>query len=115
LAGLFEAQAARTPHATALVFEDTRLTYAELNTRANRLARHLLTHGAAPGNHVAVLLPRSPDLVTALLAITKTGAAYLPLDPHHPTDRITQLLHDTTPTTTLTTTHTCLLYTSDAA
>ncbi|MER6167721.1 amino acid adenylation domain-containing protein [Streptomyces violaceorubidus] len=106
LAGLFEAQAARTPHATALVFEDTRLTYAELNTRANRLARHLLTHGAAPGNHVAVLLPRSPHLVTALLAITKTGAAYLPLDPHHPTDRITQLLHDTTPTTTLTTNHT---------
>src|SRR6185312_13802885 len=94
---LFEAQAARTPDATALVFQDTALSFAELNARANRLARHLIDNGAAAERFVAVALPRSADLVVAILAVLKTGAAYLPLDPELPPDRIDFVLRDAQP------------------
>ncbi|MFJ4986608.1 non-ribosomal peptide synthase/polyketide synthase [Streptomyces sp. NPDC088732] len=94
---LFEGQAARTPDATAVVFEDVEVTYAELNARANRLARHLAGHGVGPERLVAVALPRSVDLVVALLAVTKAGGAYLPIDPAYPADRITYLLGDARP------------------
>ncbi|MCX4231483.1 non-ribosomal peptide synthetase [Streptomyces ortus] len=94
LAELFEAQVARTPDATAVVFDDAEVAYAELNTRANRLARLLVERGAGPEERVAVLMDRSPDLVVALLAVVKTGAAYVPIDPAYPAERITYMLDD---------------------
>ncbi|MEU4411537.1 amino acid adenylation domain-containing protein, partial [Streptosporangium sp. NPDC023963] len=94
---LFEAQVARTPGATAVVFEDTEVSYAELNARANRLARLLVERGAGPERLVALALPRSVDLVTAMLAVLKAGAAYLPIDPGYPADRIAHLLADADP------------------
>ncbi|MFD5445632.1 amino acid adenylation domain-containing protein [Streptomyces tendae] len=97
LVGPIEAQAARTPDATALVFADITLTYAELNTRANRLARHLQALGAGPGTVVAVSVPRSVELVVTLLAVLKAGAAYLPLDPDYPAARLTYMLRDAAP------------------
>ncbi|MGP2442284.1 amino acid adenylation domain-containing protein [Streptomyces sp. JW3] len=97
LVGPIEAQAARTPDATALVFQDTALTYAELNARANRLARHLQSLGARPGTVVAVSVPRSVELIVALLAVLKAGAAYLPLDPDYPAQRLAYMLDDAAP------------------
>ncbi|MFE7120179.1 amino acid adenylation domain-containing protein, partial [Streptomyces sp. NPDC057654] len=102
VAELFEAQAARTPDATALIFEDAELSYAELNARANRLARHLADRGAGPERFVAVMLPRSVDLVVSLLAVLKTGAAYVPVDPEFPEDRVVYMLDDARPVLTLT-------------
>ncbi|WP_369381995.1 amino acid adenylation domain-containing protein [Streptomyces sp. cg36] len=93
----FEAQAARTPDAVAVTHEDTRLTYAELNARANRLARLLVERGAGPGGVVALALPRSAELVVALLAVVKSGAAYLPLDPGYPAERIRAVAEDASP------------------
>ncbi|SDI36629.1 amino acid adenylation domain-containing protein [Actinokineospora alba] len=89
---LFEQQAARTPDAVAVVAQDGRLTFAEVNARANRLARELLARGAGPERLVALALPRTADLVIALLAVLKSGAAYLPLDPAHPAERIARML-----------------------
>ncbi|MEU2172570.1 amino acid adenylation domain-containing protein, partial [Micromonospora chersina] len=106
LPGLFAAQVARTPHATAITYGDQSLTYTELDARSNQLARHLITLGAAPERLVAVALPRSIDMITAVLAVLKTGAAYLPIDPTYPTDRITYMLTDATPVTTITNHHT---------
>ncbi|QEU97848.1 non-ribosomal peptide synthetase [Streptomyces kanamyceticus] len=97
LAELFQAQAARTPDQTAVIHQDTQLTYAELNSRANRLAHHLITHGAGPEGVVALKLPRSTDMVIAVLAVLKTGAAYLPIDPQYPDDRIQFMLDDAHP------------------
>ncbi|MBI0384135.1 AMP-binding protein, partial [Streptomyces albiflaviniger] len=85
---LYAAQAARTPSAVAVVSGGVELTYAQLEARANRLAALLTARGAGPERLVAVALPRSADLLVALLAVLKTGAAYLPLDPEHPRDRI---------------------------
>ncbi|MGW1895793.1 amino acid adenylation domain-containing protein, partial [Streptomyces sp. NPDC002004] len=99
---LFEAQAARVPDATAVVHEDSALTYRELNERANRLARLLVARGAGPERHVAVAMPRSVDLVVALLAVFKAGAAYLPLDPSYPADRLAFMLQDVAPVLVLT-------------
>ncbi|HTP24353.1 MAG TPA: amino acid adenylation domain-containing protein, partial [Anaeromyxobacteraceae bacterium] len=91
---LFEAQVARSPEATALVFQDRSLSYAELDARANRLARLLHRHGAGPETLVALAFKRSPDLVVAILAVLKSGAAYLPLDPTHPPARLAFVLAD---------------------
>ncbi|WLQ46682.1 amino acid adenylation domain-containing protein [Streptomyces poriferorum] len=102
LIGPIEAQVARTPDATALVYGDVSLTYAELNTRANRLARHLRTLGARPGAVVAVAVPRSVELIVSLLAVLKAGAAYLPLDPEYPAERITYMLRDAAPVCVIT-------------
>nr|AAM47273.1 peptide synthetase ScpsB [Saccharothrix mutabilis subsp. capreolus] len=98
---LFEAQAARTPDATALVCGDDRLTFAELDARANRLAHHLIGLGARPERTVAVRLPRSADAVVAVLAVHKAGAVYLPIDPALPTERLDVLLADAAPTVVL--------------
>ncbi|MFC8420329.1 amino acid adenylation domain-containing protein [Streptomyces sp. NPDC057236] len=103
LASLFARQAARTPHATALVFEDTTLTYAELDRRAEALARRLRARGAGPERFVAVAVPRSAELVVALLAVHKAGAAYLPVDLDHPADRVAYLLGDSGARTVVTT------------
>ncbi|MGP3966668.1 amino acid adenylation domain-containing protein [Streptomyces sp. 6N223] len=94
---LFEHWAAHTPHAPAVGHGDRQLTYAELNARANRLARTLIRRGAGPERTVAVLLPRSEDLVTAILAVSKTGAAYLPLDTEWPPEHTERILADAQP------------------
>ncbi|MEU8925633.1 amino acid adenylation domain-containing protein [Kitasatospora sp. NPDC048545] len=105
---LFEAQAARTPGNVAVSFDSTgadrvELTYAELNARANRLARLLADRGVGPETLVAVAMPRSAELVVALLAVLKAGGAYLPIDPDYPADRIAYMLDDARPLLTLTT------------
>ncbi|MFJ5675173.1 amino acid adenylation domain-containing protein [Streptomyces sp. NPDC093097] len=87
----FEAQAARTPDAPAVTAADARLTYAELDARAEALARRLRRHGAGPEERVGVLLDRGPDLVVALLAVWKAGAAYVPCDPCTPDARLRTL------------------------
>ncbi len=91
---LFEAQAARTPDAVAVVHDGESLSYAELNARANRLAHHLRTLGVEPSARVAMLLPRSIELVAAELAVLKTGAAYVPIDPSFPAGRIAFMVAD---------------------
>ncbi|GHJ41202.1 non-ribosomal peptide synthetase [Streptomyces sp. TS71-3] len=91
---VFQAQAARTPDAVAVVGDGRRLTFAELNTAANRLARLLVARGAGPEKIVALALPPVPDTLTALLAVQKAGAAYLPLDPAWPAGRIAGMLAD---------------------
>jgi amino acid adenylation domain-containing protein/non-ribosomal peptide synthase protein (TIGR01720 family) len=97
LAGLVARQAARTPHAVALESDHTRLTYAELAERVDRLAAWLAAHGAGPERVVALAYGRSAAMVVALLAVQAAGAAYLPLDPDHPADRIRYLLDDAAP------------------
>ncbi|MBI1959904.1 MAG: amino acid adenylation domain-containing protein, partial [Candidatus Rokubacteria bacterium] len=92
-----EAQVARTPDAVAVVFEDQRLTYQQLNQRANRLAHHLRAGGVGPDTLVGVCLERSLDLVVALLGILKAGGAYVPLDPTYPAERLRFMLEDAAP------------------
>ncbi len=91
---LFEDQVARTPDATALVFEKVTLTYRELNQRANQVAHHLRTHGVGPEVLVGVCLGRSADLAIALLGVWKAGGAYVPLDPTLPPERRAFMLRD---------------------
>lgn len=99
---LFSAQVARTPDAVAIVADGTVLTYAELDARTDRLARALAALGAGPETVVAVSVPRSVELVVALYAVHRTGAAYLPLDPGHPAERVALMAEDARPLTVLT-------------
>ncbi|HVF42738.1 MAG TPA: amino acid adenylation domain-containing protein [Pyrinomonadaceae bacterium] len=85
---LFEAQAARAPGATALVFGKTELTYAELNERANRLAHHMRGSGVRPGDRVGVLMERSAEMLVAVIGVVKAGGVYVPLDPAWPAPRL---------------------------
>ncbi|MEU2396304.1 amino acid adenylation domain-containing protein, partial [Streptomyces sp. NPDC007369] len=101
LPALFEARVRATPEAAAVVFEGTVLTYRELNLRANRLAHALIAGGVGPEQVVALRLPRSPELVVAVLAVLKTGAAYLPVDPEYPAARIAYMLQDARPAVVL--------------
>ncbi|WP_244662075.1 non-ribosomal peptide synthetase [Mesorhizobium huakuii] len=94
---LFEAQVRQAPEAVAVVHEDERLSYGELNARANRLAHHLIALGVKPDQPVAICLERSPAMVVGLLAILKAGGAYLPLDPAYPCARLRQVLEDAAP------------------
>src|ERR1700744_1699097 len=91
---LFAEQVARAPQAGAGSFEDRTLTYRELDEAANRLAHLLADQGAGPGESVALLFPRSAEAIVAILAVLKTGAAYLPIDPAHPEARIRFMLAD---------------------
>jgi amino acid adenylation domain-containing protein/non-ribosomal peptide synthase protein (TIGR01720 family)/FkbM family methyltransferase len=97
LPDLFEAQVAKTPEAIAIISSSERLTFAELNTRANNLAHHLIANGAAPEQLIAVSLPRSIEMVVAMLAVLKAGAAYVPIDPTLPQARIDDMLADAKP------------------
>jgi amino acid adenylation domain-containing protein len=99
---LFERQAAQTPDATAVISGADRVTYRELNQRADRLSTYLRFLGVTRGALVGVCLDRSPDLVVALLAILKSGAAYVPLDPAYPHDRLEFILEDAAVTVVLT-------------
>jgi len=94
---LFEQQVERTPEATALVFKDQSLTYAELNERANKLAHHLIGLGVQPDSLVAICVERSFAMIIALLAVLKAGGAYLPLDPSYPMERLAYILEDAAP------------------
>ncbi len=100
---LFERQAAKTPENIALVFEDQELTYAQLEARANQLAWRLIAQGIGPEDIVAICMERSFEMVLAILATLKTGAAYLPLDPDYPPERLAFLLQDAGPRLILTT------------
>jgi len=91
---LFEAQVDRTPDAIAVRFQDQKLTYRDLNSRANRLARHLVSLGVEAEALVAIGVERSLDLVIAMLAVMKSGGTYLPLDPAHPVERRDAILRD---------------------
>ncbi|MCM1975114.1 non-ribosomal peptide synthetase/type I polyketide synthase [Streptomyces sp. G1] len=93
----------REPSAVALVMGERRVTYGELDASANRLAHLLRERGAGRGKRVAVLLPRGPELIAALLGVLRSGAAYLPLDPATPTPRLAALLTDADPVLLLTT------------
>ncbi|WP_432081008.1 amino acid adenylation domain-containing protein [Streptomyces sp. WAC 04229] len=106
LPDLFERHVRERPDAEAVVLGDESLTYARLNARANRLARLLVARGAGPERLVALALPRSVELPVAVLAVAKTGAAYLPLDPAHPAERIAGTLEDAAPVALLTTAET---------
>ena len=102
---LFEEQVARTPDATALVFEDASLSYAELNRRANQLAHYLRTLGVKPDCRVAICVERGFEMIVALMAVLKAGGAYVPLDPAYPPERLHYMLEDSAPTVLLTQSH----------
>ena len=91
---LVEEQVERTPNAIAVTFEDERLTYRQLNERANRLAHHLQRLGVGPDTLVALCVERSLEMVVGLLGILKAGGAYVPLDPSYPNDRLAFMLRD---------------------
>jgi amino acid adenylation domain-containing protein len=89
---LFEAQAARTPDATAIAFEDSQITYADLNRRANQLAHYLQKLGVGPESLVGIYMERSVEMLISILGILKAGGAYVPLDPGYPQQRLAAML-----------------------
>ncbi|MFG3253799.1 amino acid adenylation domain-containing protein [Streptomyces sp. NPDC048172] len=105
LPALFARRVTAHPHRVALdpAYEGAALSFTELNARANRLAHHLTARGAGPGDTVALVLPRSAEGVVALLAVLKAGAAYLPVDPAYPADRVAYMIEDARPAAVLTT------------
>ncbi|MGC2057729.1 MAG: amino acid adenylation domain-containing protein [Candidatus Sulfotelmatobacter sp.] len=90
----FESQVNARPDATALLFAEKKWSYRQLNDEANRLARRLIASGASPGSLVGIFLERSPEMVIALLGVLKIGAAYVPLDPAYPLERLKFLIED---------------------
>ncbi|SMG55422.1 amino acid adenylation domain-containing protein [Rhodococcus rhodochrous J3] len=103
LVDMFEARVAERGDAVAVRFGDEQLSYRDLGARVHRLARHLIDVGAGPEDLVAVAMPRSLDLIVALLAVLEAGAGYLPIDPNSPSDRIEFLVSDATPVAVVTT------------
>ncbi|HEV2148395.1 MAG TPA: amino acid adenylation domain-containing protein, partial [Longimicrobiaceae bacterium] len=99
---LFEAQAERIPDEVAVVFADKRLTYAELNRRANRLAHHLLGLGVGPDTRVGICVERGLAMMVAILGVLKAGGTYVPLDPEYPGERLQYMLEDSAPAALLT-------------
>ncbi|WP_374586473.1 amino acid adenylation domain-containing protein, partial [Pseudoduganella sp.] len=99
---LFEAHAAATPDALAVVYKDEEISYAALNARANRLAHRLLAMGVQPDDRVAICVERGIDMVAGVLGVLKAGACYLPLDPGYPDERLAFMLRDSAPVALLT-------------
>ena len=99
---MFETQAARSPDATAVIFETERLSYRSLNEKANQLAHYLKSLGVGPEQLVGIYLDRSPDMMVALLGVHKAGGAYVPLDPEYPEERLAMMLADSQPRVLLT-------------
>ncbi|WP_160717760.1 non-ribosomal peptide synthetase/type I polyketide synthase [Chitinophaga solisilvae] len=113
ITALFTSQAVLTPDAAALKFDATILTYAQLDTASTQLAHYLLLQGVTAGSLVPLCIGRSPELMISILAILKAGAAYVPVDPSYPADRIAFMLQDTAGALVITTTeHTALLHTA---
>jgi non-ribosomal peptide synthetase component F len=100
---LFQEQVRRVPDAPAVVSGGGAVSYAELNARANRLARFLVSRGAGPEGLVAIAMPRSVEMVVAVLAVLKAGAGYVPVDLAYPSDRISYMLAEACPVAVLTT------------
>src|SRR6185503_11543537 len=100
---LFEAQAERNPNTIAVTFENERITYAELNQRADQLAHQLRALGVGPELLVGLSVERSIELVIGILGILKVGGAYLPLDPTYPQERLQFMIDDAKPAVVLTT------------
>ncbi|WP_430536924.1 AMP-binding protein, partial [Lysobacter antibioticus] len=98
----FEAQAASTPDAEALLVEDEALSYTELNRRANQVAHRLISLGVKPDDRVAICTERSVAMIVGLLGVLKAGAAYVPLDPSYPSERLAYMLEDSRPIALLT-------------
>ncbi|NHB98870.1 AMP-binding protein, partial [Photorhabdus stackebrandtii] len=94
---LFEQQVQKMPDVTALEYQTQRLSYAELNARANQLAHQLIAQGVAPDQRVAICVSRSPAMVVGMLAVLKAGGAYVPLDTAYPVERLTHILNDAKP------------------
>ncbi|KAB2832359.1 MAG: amino acid adenylation domain-containing protein, partial [Caedimonadaceae bacterium] len=92
---LFEDQVKKTPHNVAVVYEDQELTYQQLNEKANQLAHYLRTLGAGPDTLIAIAMDRSLEMIIGILGVLKAGAAYVPLDPDYPADRLQFMLEDT--------------------
>ncbi len=107
LPNLFEAQADRTPHSKAVTFGAKELTYGDLDAAANRVARELIARSVGTEDIVALLLPRDIELVVTMIGIVKAGAAYLPLDPDHPSARLLFMLQDSGAALLVTTTAIC--------
>lgn len=101
--GLIEAQARMSPHSTAVVHNGSSLSYGALNGRANRLARHLAAQGVGQESLVTICIERSFEMIVAMLATLKAGAAFVPLDPLYPDERLDYLMKDTRPAALLTT------------
>ncbi len=91
---MFEEQAERTPDQTAVVYEDSRLTYRELNEKANQLARTLQSEGVQPDQPVGIMAERSLDMIVGIFGILKAGGAYVPIDPGYPEERVRYILED---------------------
>jgi amino acid adenylation domain-containing protein/non-ribosomal peptide synthase protein (TIGR01720 family)/FkbM family methyltransferase len=99
---LFQQQVERTPRNIALVFEETQISYRDLNRRANQLAHYLQSEGVGPETLVALCLERSPEMIIAILGVLKAGGAYVPLEPDYPKDRLSFMLDDMAPALLLT-------------
>ena len=91
---LFEAQVEKTPHEVALAFQGEELTYSELNQRANKVASYLVEQGVRPGDLVGILIERCSNMIVAMMGVLKSGAAYVPLDPVYPQDRLAYMVED---------------------
>jgi non-ribosomal peptide synthetase component F len=98
----FEAQAARDPHALAVLYQEQSLTYGQLNTRANQLAHYLHARGIGPDHLVGICLERSAEMLVSVLAVLKAGGAYLPLDPANPPERLAFMVRDSAPAVVIT-------------
>ena len=98
---LFEEQVEKTPDNIAVVFEDQKLTYRELNEKANRLAYYLIENGVKSKDIIGIMLHRTPEMILSILSVLKAGATYLPIDPEYPIDRINYMLSDSKASTVL--------------
>lgn len=99
---IFESQVDKYPHNIAVSYEGEQLTYQQLNERANQMARYLMDQGAGPEKLISIMLPRSISMMVSILAVLKTGSAYVPVDPDYPDERISYILSDVNPSIVIT-------------